>query len=119
MDPRWEKQSNVWAQVAYYTGLGFILPGGLMAIKEDFIMAEMDNSLRFFTTMFGKYPYSSFSAAFHPFGFGQGFPTLLMIPNANHGYGAASNYMMRRRWDYFVKWLLSVEPPKEYVIGRD
>ena len=31
MDPRWEKQSNVWAQVAYYTGLGFILPGGLMA----------------------------------------------------------------------------------------
>jgi dipeptidyl aminopeptidase/acylaminoacyl peptidase len=31
---------------------------------------------------------------------------LLMIPNANHGYGAASNYMMRRRWDYFVKWLI-------------
>jgi dipeptidyl aminopeptidase/acylaminoacyl peptidase len=37
---------------------------------------------------------------------------LLMIPNSNHGYGAASNYMMRRRWDYFVKWLLGVEPPK-------
>jgi dipeptidyl aminopeptidase/acylaminoacyl peptidase len=36
---------------------------------------------------------------------------LLMIPNANHGYGAASNYMMRRRWDYFVKWLMGVEPP--------
>jgi dipeptidyl aminopeptidase/acylaminoacyl peptidase len=36
---------------------------------------------------------------------------LLMIPNSNHGYGAASNYMMRRRWDYFVKWLLHVEPP--------
>jgi len=38
---------------------------------------------------------------------------LLFIPNANHGYGAASNYMMRRRWDYFVKWLLGTEPPKE------
>jgi dipeptidyl aminopeptidase/acylaminoacyl peptidase len=37
---------------------------------------------------------------------------LLMIPNSNHGYGAASNYMMRRRWDYFVKWLLGAEPPK-------
>ncbi|HEY9228688.1 MAG TPA: DPP IV N-terminal domain-containing protein [Gemmatimonadaceae bacterium] len=37
---------------------------------------------------------------------------LLMIPNANHGYGAASNYMMRRRWDYFVKWLMGTEPPK-------
>jgi dipeptidyl aminopeptidase/acylaminoacyl peptidase len=36
---------------------------------------------------------------------------LLMIPNANHGYGAASNYMQRRRWDYFVRWLIGVEPP--------
>ena len=36
---------------------------------------------------------------------------LLMIPNSNHGYGAASNYMMRRRWDFFVKWLIGTEPP--------
>jgi dipeptidyl-peptidase-4 len=42
---------------------------------------------------------------------------LLMIPNANHGYGSASNYMMRRRWDYFVRWLMGAEPPKEYAIG--
>jgi dipeptidyl aminopeptidase/acylaminoacyl peptidase len=39
---------------------------------------------------------------------------LLEIPNAAHGYGGASNYMMRRRWDYFVKWLLNAEPPKDY-----
>jgi dipeptidyl aminopeptidase/acylaminoacyl peptidase len=39
---------------------------------------------------------------------------LLMIPNANHGYGAASNYMMRRRWDFFVKWLMETEPPREH-----
>ena len=39
---------------------------------------------------------------------------LIMIPNARHGYGQASNYMMRRRWDYFVKYLLGAEPPKEY-----
>lgn len=41
---------------------------------------------------------------------------LLMIPNAAHGYGAASAYMMRRRWDYFVRWLLDAEPPAEYQI---
>jgi len=41
---------------------------------------------------------------------------LLMIPNAGHGYGNASNYMTRRRWDYFVKNLLGLEPPKEYVL---
>jgi dipeptidyl-peptidase 4 len=43
---------------------------------------------------------------------------LLMIPNAAHGYGPASAYMMRRRWDYFVTHLLGATPPKEYNIGR-
>ncbi len=42
---------------------------------------------------------------------------LIMIPNAAHGFGAASNYMMRRRWDYFVQHLLGATPPKEYSIG--
>ncbi|MDQ8173766.1 MAG: DPP IV N-terminal domain-containing protein [Gemmatimonadota bacterium] len=42
---------------------------------------------------------------------------LVMIPNAAHGFGAASNYMMRRRWDYFVQHLLGAVPPKEYQIG--
>jgi len=41
---------------------------------------------------------------------------LLMLPNQAHGYGTMGNYMMRRRWDYFVKWLLGAEPPKEYEI---
>jgi len=41
---------------------------------------------------------------------------LLMIPNAGHGYGGAGNYMTRRRWDYFVKYLIGVEPPKEYTL---
>jgi dienelactone hydrolase/Tol biopolymer transport system component len=39
---------------------------------------------------------------------------LLIFPNARHGYGADSYYMMRRRWDYFVKHLLGAEPPSEY-----
>jgi dipeptidyl aminopeptidase/acylaminoacyl peptidase len=40
---------------------------------------------------------------------------LVIFPNAAHGYGAYSLYMMRRRWDYFVKNLLGKEPPKEYL----
>jgi dipeptidyl-peptidase-4 len=43
---------------------------------------------------------------------------LLVFPAARHGYGALNNYMMRRRWDYFVKHLLGAEPPQEYEIGR-
>lgn len=41
---------------------------------------------------------------------------LIVFPNARHGYGADSYYMMRRRWDYFVRHLLGAEPPKEYKL---
>ncbi len=41
---------------------------------------------------------------------------LLMLPNQGHGYGNAGNYMTRRRWDYFVRYLLGAEPPKEYEL---
>ena len=39
---------------------------------------------------------------------------LVIFPNSPHGYGPYSTYMMRRRWDYFVKNLLGAEPPHEY-----
>ena len=42
---------------------------------------------------------------------------LLMIPNKPHGYGDATNYMMRRRWDYFVRYLMGATPPHEYLMG--
>ena len=42
---------------------------------------------------------------------------LILFPEARHGFGAASNYMTRRRWDYFVEHLLGAEPPHEYEIG--
>jgi dipeptidyl aminopeptidase/acylaminoacyl peptidase len=41
---------------------------------------------------------------------------LLMLPNQRHGYGDASNYMTRRRWDYFVRYLLGANPPVEYEL---
>ncbi|MGI4828003.1 MAG: DPP IV N-terminal domain-containing protein [Janthinobacterium lividum] len=39
---------------------------------------------------------------------------LIMVPNAHHGYGAASYYMTRRRWDYFVRNLAGDVPPMNY-----
>ena len=41
---------------------------------------------------------------------------LIIFPNARHGFGADSFYMTRRRWDYFVKHLKGLAPPKEYKI---
>jgi len=39
---------------------------------------------------------------------------LLLLPSQRHGYGVDGPYVMRRRWDYFVRHLLGAEPPKEY-----
>jgi hypothetical protein len=84
------------------------LPGSLAAIKEDFILAELDNSLRYFTALFGKYPYPTFGAAFHPFNFGQGFPTLLMIPatdRANRNtYSFIAHETSHQWWGDMVSW---------------
>ena len=45
-------------------------------VKEDFILAELSNAVRYFSSMFGEYPVSQSSAGvYHPFNYGQGFPT--------------------------------------------
>lgn len=41
---------------------------------------------------------------------------LIVFPHAAHGFGVDSYYMMRRRWDYFVKHLLGMTPPDTYQI---
>ncbi len=40
---------------------------------------------------------------------------LLLLPNRSHGFGNEP-YMVRRRWDYFVRYLLGAEPPQGYEL---
>jgi dipeptidyl aminopeptidase/acylaminoacyl peptidase len=40
---------------------------------------------------------------------------LLLLPNRRHGFGGEP-YMVRRRWDYFVRNLLGAEPPAGYEL---
>jgi dipeptidyl aminopeptidase/acylaminoacyl peptidase len=40
---------------------------------------------------------------------------LILFPNRGHGFGNEP-YMVRRRWDYFVRHLLGVEPPTGYEL---
>jgi dipeptidyl aminopeptidase/acylaminoacyl peptidase len=42
---------------------------------------------------------------------------LLMLPNRGHGLGNEP-YMVRRRWDYFVRNLLGAEPPQGYELRQ-
>lgn len=39
---------------------------------------------------------------------------LLLLPHQRHAFGSDGAYVMRRRWDYFVRHLLGAEPPREY-----
>ncbi|HKJ32760.1 MAG TPA: DPP IV N-terminal domain-containing protein [Balneolales bacterium] len=42
---------------------------------------------------------------------------MFIIPNAHHGYGYARDYFRNRRWAYFVKYLLGVNPPENFESG--
>jgi hypothetical protein len=39
---------------------------------------------------------------------------LVIAPNRGHGLNEP--YFIRRRWDYFVTWLLGRQPPDNYKI---
>lgn len=42
---------------------------------------------------------------------------LLIIPNADHTAFFTSPYLIRRKWDYFVRHLMGAEPPVNYLIS--
>lgn len=45
---------------------------------------------------------------------------MLFVPNMYHGEsGEHALYMVRRRWDYFVQYLLGVTPPSNFEIKED
>ena len=58
--------------------------------------------------LFGQYPYPSFGATFHPFGFGQGIPTLLMIPPTDRAskytYRFIAHETAHQWWGNIVAW---------------
>jgi hypothetical protein len=42
----------------------------------------------------------------------------LIVPNMYHGEGG-NPYLIRRRWDYFVQYLLGLNPPPDFAIHEE
>lgn len=86
----------------------YSLPGSQAAIKEDFLLTELDNCVRYFSSLFGVYPYPVFRGVFHPFGYGQGFPTTLMIPATDSAnsrtYKFIAHETSHQWWGDIVLW---------------
>ena len=79
-----------------------------ISLKEDFITGEMGNAVNYFTTMFGAFPFKKLNGAFHPRGFGQGFPSLLMLAPADveisYMYSFIAHETAHQWWGNVVSW---------------
>jgi len=77
-------------------------------VSEDFILAELGNSLDYFSDIFSPYPYKDFRASVFPFNYGQGLPTLLMLPKADEAnykvYKFLSHEASHQWWGHIVVW---------------
>jgi hypothetical protein len=86
----------------------FKVPASVENIKEEFVLTEFGNSLDYFGEYFGAYPYEVFRGTMHPFNFGQGFPTLLLIPRADQArqavYAFIAHEASHQWWGNLVAW---------------
>ena len=81
----------------------------MVAVNSELILDELDNDVRYFSAIFGQYPYESFGATFHPFGYGQSPATMMMLPPATRGresnvYSFFAHETAHQWWGHIVLW---------------
>jgi hypothetical protein len=84
------------------------LVGGLVPVQADFVAAEMGNALRYYSALFGPYPYDNIKAAYQFRGYGQGMATFLLLPRADYAdkftFVFISHEVAHQWWGNMVAW---------------
>ncbi|MEZ5308205.1 MAG: M1 family aminopeptidase [Pyrinomonadaceae bacterium] len=83
-------------------------PDSIVQVREKLMMAELDNSLRYFNNLFGKYPYETFGCFLHPYNVGRGFATMVVLPRADftnkYNYAFIAHEASHQWWGNKVVW---------------
>jgi hypothetical protein len=69
----------------------YTIPQRTAVTFDDFFLAEMGNAIGYFENYFGKYPFPQLSGVVHPYGFGQGFASILFLYYGAGGSAADNN----------------------------
>jgi len=92
----------------FYKARAAVINGFGAVVKSDFILAELGNCVRYFSALFGPYPYPRLGATFHPFPVGIGFPSMLMLPKSDladkYTYSFIAHETSHQWWGDLVAW---------------
>jgi hypothetical protein len=85
-------------------------PGVFMGkSSENWMLTELSNAVGFYAQLFGPYPFERVNSVIHPRGYGQGFPTLLLVPPTRkstnkYEFSFYAHEMAHQWWGHVVGW---------------
>jgi hypothetical protein len=97
------KVKDASVPVEYYE-----LAGGLAPVQADFVAAEIGNALRYYSLLYGPYPYPTMRAVYNYRSYGQGFAGFLLLAGAQQSekftYSFISHEVGHQWWGDSVSW---------------
>jgi hypothetical protein len=77
--------------------------------SENYMLTELSNAVGFYSQLFGPYPFEQVNSVVHPRGFGQGFPSLLLLPPTDkrtnkYEFSFIAHEMAHQWWGHVVGW---------------
>ena len=81
----------------------------LTSSNDKYMLTELSNGVAFYSQLFGPYPFEQVNSVVHPRNFGQGFPSLLLLPPTGKQtnkfeFSFIAHEMAHQWWGHVVGW---------------